>query len=73
MYRILQYKHTHIGIVSHAHTHTELQMWVTGPCSPSSVRKQVQSFYCREIAYALKPFRLDHCATLILPAKLVVT
>lgn len=34
------------------HTHRLLWMWVTGPCSPSSVRKQSRSLLCSPTASA---------------------
>ena len=37
---------------THTHRHRLLWMWVTGPCSPSSVRKQSRSLLCSPTASA---------------------
>ena len=43
---------THTHTYTHTHTHWLLEMWVTGPCSPSSVRKQSRSLLCSPTASA---------------------
>lgn len=52
--------YTHTLAHSYTHTHRLLWMWVTGPCSPSSVRKQSRSLFCSPTASArLKKTQFD--------------
>lgn len=54
---------------THTHTHWLLWMWVTGPCSPSSVRKQFQSLLCSPIASARSKHLLRTTGAVLLHIK----
>lgn len=69
--RALTHTHTHTGKDTRTrsptltHRHWLLQMWVTGPCSPSSVRKQSRSLLCSPTASARRKHRLQTTAAVL--------